>query len=1515
MEQTDNSAEDMFSLRANDGAVSVYHSVETKVNSHGGLLTFDYNMIGSSPTRLYFYVDGINKLTVYGVANNQFSIQLEPGERVLKWQYLNTPDSEILLDNIFIPAEADSDMDGLGDAWEYKYYGDLDTDYNSDTDSDGLSNLQEFNFSLNPTVSDTDGDGLLDGWEIELGTDPLVDDSSLDPDEDGFTNIDEYFAGTDINDANSYPTDKLLIDFENNNLSTFGWYSPESSTSDWGIVNTNTSESNVYSLKSGDITHNQKSIAEIMFNSFGGRLSFDFKVSSESRYDYFNVYVDTDRVLRVSGENSVAEGGISGIEEIPTYKHFEYDLSSGFHRIIFEYYKDGSVSNGSDSTWIDNVDIPAIPDSDEDGILDSLEYKYFGSLDGDTEGDRDGDGLPNGQELILGTDLDDTDTDGDGYEDGWEVDQGLDPTDDDSISDNDNDGFTNIHELLSGTDLQNAESYPQGTWVDFDEGAITPFYWVMNSESSWTLQSDDTYNNSAYSLMSGLGNESEVSIYIDSNGGLISFNFSFIKESSSELEFLIDDVVAASWSDDVDSTAITLEIPEGVHKVMWRVTGEAFARIDHIFVPAISDGDGDGVDDSLEYYFEGNLDKNYSDWTIDTDSDGLNDLEELIFGSDIEQEDSDSDGLTDLEEHQHGTDPRNADTDGDMMSDAYEVTNDLDPRVDDADLDFDEDGFSNSHEYYAHSAANEAESVPYGTWIDFDEGELSPFYWIMADSDNYWQLGTSDTFENSAYSLRSGWDGSLTSIHINSPGGMMSFYLTYSGEYYGTLELLVDDVIVGSYRGWGGGETILVDIPSGVHQLAWKMESGESVSIDHIFVPAVPDSDEDGVDDSLEYHIEGNLDKDYAAWTVDSDSDGLNDLDELFFGSDLNIADSDGDGLSDLEEQENTTDPLNVDSDGDDINDAYEVANGLDPNNWDADADLDGDGFTNYQEYMVGSMANDGMSLPSGTLIDFEGNTRGSFYLKDSGLNPWDLSVTENSSEDMVGLRSGTVEPNAESKIETVIESEGGLFSFDYRVSSRSSTGFLQLYINDELIESWSGSRTGTFNYLLNAGEQHIAWKYMQTSSSGTSGSNAAWLNRVFLPAVPDSDDDGISDAQEYLYYGSLNVDITSDLDTDEDGVNDVLELEQGLNPTLNDTDGDGLLDGWEIQYGLDPLVNDSELDHDDDGFSTIHEVEVGTDFQDASSYPIGTWIDFDEGGVSPFYWVMNESPWHLEMGGTYGDSPYALWGGWDDGSSASIHINSLGGAMSFQLAFSGESDGTLELLVDDVVVDSWSGWNTVERISVEISSGTHKITWRVVEGEPMGVDHIFVPAMSDSDEDGVDDSLEYHFEGNLGKDYAAWTVDTDSDGFSDLLEIWNDSEFENPESSPSGLFIDFDEEESELYLWDRNGESNLEADGTFNNSSYALWIGGDEVSSASIDVNSDGGAMSFYLTYDSGVESTLELLIDDVVFGSWVGQARQEDILVKIPSGNHSISWQVDSGGSVGIDHVFIPGSLVEPM
>jgi hypothetical protein len=86
---------------------------------------------------------------------------------------------------------------------------------------------------------------------------------------------------------------------------------------------------------------------------------------------------------------------------------------------------------------------------------------------------------------------------------------------------------------------------------------------------------------------------------------------------------------------------------------------------------------------------------------------------------------------------------------------------------------------------------------------------------------------------------------------------------------------------------------------------------------------------------------------------VDSDLDGLLDLDEGAYSTAPFIPDTDSDGLLDGDEVNvYGTNPTNADTDGDGFSDGEEVQNGTNPHLWDDDSlnDTDDDGLLDYDE-------------------------------------------------------------------------------------------------------------------------------------------------------------------------------------------------------------------------------------------------------------------------------------------------------------------------------------------------------------------------------------------------------------------------------------------------------------------------------------------------------------------------------------------------------------------------------------
>ena len=100
----------------------------------------------------------------------------------------------------------DQDGDGLPDSWEREHRLDFqntigDQGATGDPDGDGLINIDEYYNGSDPQDADTDDDGLPDLWEVENSLDPAdptgENGNGGDADGDGVRNGDELDMGMD----------------------------------------------------------------------------------------------------------------------------------------------------------------------------------------------------------------------------------------------------------------------------------------------------------------------------------------------------------------------------------------------------------------------------------------------------------------------------------------------------------------------------------------------------------------------------------------------------------------------------------------------------------------------------------------------------------------------------------------------------------------------------------------------------------------------------------------------------------------------------------------------------------------------------------------------------------------------------------------------------------------------------------------------------------------------------------------------------------------------------------------------------------------------------------------------------------------------------------------------------------------------------------------------------------------------------------------------------------------------
>jgi len=134
-----------------------------------------------------------------------------------------------------------------------------------------------------------------------------------------------------------------IEDFETGDFSAFDW---QFDSNPWEIVGEAEAYEGEYAARSKDISDNQISTMLLDYTvAEEGELSFWYKVSSESNYDFLKFFINGILQDEWSGEISWTQA--------------TYELSAGEYNLKWEYDKDVSLSNGDDCAWIDNVYFPS----------------------------------------------------------------------------------------------------------------------------------------------------------------------------------------------------------------------------------------------------------------------------------------------------------------------------------------------------------------------------------------------------------------------------------------------------------------------------------------------------------------------------------------------------------------------------------------------------------------------------------------------------------------------------------------------------------------------------------------------------------------------------------------------------------------------------------------------------------------------------------------------------------------------------------------------------------------------------------------------------------------------------------------------------------------------------------------------------------------------------------------------------------------------------------------------------
>ncbi|MDM8535267.1 Ig-like domain-containing protein [Desulfobacterales bacterium HSG17] len=259
--------------------------------------------------------------------------------------------------------------------------------------------------------------------------------------------------------------------------------------------------------------------------------------------------------------------------------------------------------------------------------------------------------------------------------------------------------------------------------------------------------------------------------------------------------------------------------------------------------------------------------------------------------------------------------------------------------------------------------------------------------------------------------------------------------------------------------------------------------------------------------------------------------------------------------------------------------------------------------------------------------------------------------------------------------------------------------------------------------------------------------------------ASADNDNDGLNNLEEFIYKTEPD-----NGDSDNDGINDGDEVAAGIDPTddtdsdpnnAKDADNDGMPDFWEKLFGLDPAYSfDDELDADNDGLTNLEEFILKSNPNDP---------DTDNDGMP--------DGWEYDYGLDIFDPSDAGIDTDNDG------LSSIGEYMASTNPANPDTDG-------DGLPDGWEydfGLNPLDASDALLDKDNDNLS-NTVE-----YSYATNPAVKDTDGDGMPDDWENNNGLNPNNPSDAQT-DPDEDGLVNLNEFLSSADPNRPDTDMDGM-------------------------------------------------------------------------------------------------------------------------------
>jgi fimbrial isopeptide formation D2 family protein/uncharacterized repeat protein (TIGR01451 family) len=973
--------------------------------------------------------------------------------------------------------------------------------------------------------------------------------------------------------------------------------------------------------------------------------SDDDGVTDGQETDY-NLDTDGDGLPNVIDPDSDNDGLFDGTEVSVTMPSAGTDISRG------NYIPDADPTTRTSPVRAD-TDGGGVRDGAEDlnknGRVEATERDpRIASDDTMMVTDTDGDGLPDAEEALLGTNPMDPDTDDDGVRDGEEPNY---------TSDADGDGLINPLDPDSDND---------GLFDGTERGVTMPGMGTDTTKGFFVADADPTTTTSMVAFDTDRGGLDDGAEDANKNGR--------IDTGEKNPRLASDDTVMPPVDTDGDGLTDAEETFAGTNpsdpdtdddgvrdgdEPNWRVDTDGDGLIHALDVDSDNDGLFDGTErgvtvagmgtDATKGFFVADADPTtrtnmlladtdgggVRDGAEDVNKNGRIDMGELnpnLRSDDVTRPmDADMDGLTDAEERAAGTNPNDADSDDDGVLDGQEPNwnsdSDGDGLINARDPDSDNDGLLDGTEVGV-TTPSMATDVTKGFFIA-DADPTTRTNPLLRDTD---RGGLSDGAEDVNRNGR---------VDVNERNPRDG----------------ADDAPAPTDTD-GDGLTDAEERAAGLN-------------------PNDPDTDDDGVRDGQEpnWRLDSDGDGLINALDVDSDNDGLFDGTESgvtmaltgtdttrgFFIADadpmtrtnLLLADTDGGGVRDGAEdtnkngrvdmgEKNPRDPTDdmmapTDTDGDGLTDAEEALAGTDPRdpdtdddgvrdgqepNWNSDTDRDGlinardadsdnDGLFDGTESGV-TMAGMGTDISKGVfLADADPMTRTNPLARDTDAGGIDDGAEDTNKNGRIDMGERNPRDPADDAIAPTDSDNDGLTDGEERLAGTNpndpDTDDDGVIDGDE--PNWSQDTDG--DGLINARDvdSDNDGLYDGTELGVTTAPMGTDTTKGFFvadadpttrtnPLLKDTDGGGVSDGAEDTNKNGrvdlgeknpllANDDMPRPMDSDNDGLTDAEETFAGTKPNDPDTDDDGVNDGDEPNW---------RQDSDGDGLINARDVDSDND-------------------------------------------------------------------------------------------------------------------------------------------------------------------------------------------------------------------------------------------------------------------------------------------------------------------------------